>query len=331
MKTLVLTGYGIALKTRKGMFQVIEKGKRVSEISPVELKTIVIGTKAISISSAAIILASKYGIDLVFLEKWKPISRLVPATYGSTLKTWIYQLIAIKNRRTIYAGKFAEGKIYNQRMILYWLYKKYTGTSIQSRIVRARIREAIEWAGKALQEIDEAQTIKEIRNLEAHTAKKYWKAVSKTIPKELGFKYRIKRYTLPKDEKKDPFNIALNIGYSVLLREVWRAVFMAGLNPYYGFLHVRRPGRMSLVLDLMEEFRPIVVDRPLIKMARKQPKIIKKLEKEDREAIATVWKTITETINKTPKPLKNIIQTQARKLAETFINKTTYTPYKSKW
>jgi CRISPR-associated protein Cas1 len=50
-----------------------------------------------------------------------------------------------------------------------------------------------------------------------------------------------------------------------LLREVWRAVLAVGLNPYYGFLHTRRPGRMSLVLDLMEKLRLIAVDRPLDK------------------------------------------------------------------
>lgn len=39
------------------------------------------------------------------------------------------------------------------------------------------------------------------------------------------------------------------------------AVEAAGLDPQIGFLHALRPGRPSLALDLMEEFRPLLADR----------------------------------------------------------------------
>jgi CRISPR-associated protein Cas1 len=50
----------------------------------------------------------------------------------------------------------------------------------------------------------------------------------------------------------DPLNAALNYCYGVLYAQVERALVLAGLDPYGGFLHVDRPGKPSLTLDLIE-------------------------------------------------------------------------------
>src|SRR5438477_161295 len=62
----------------------------------------------------------------------------------------------------------------------------------------------------------------------------------------------------------DPLNSALNYGYGVLYAQVEQALILAGLDPYAGFLHADRPGKPSLVLDLIEEVRQTVVDRTVI-------------------------------------------------------------------
>ena len=63
--------------------------------------------------------------------------------------------------------------------------------------------------------------------------------------------------------------MALNYGYGVLYGEVERACVLAGLDPYGGFLHVDRPGKLSLAFDLIEPFRPAVVDRAMLAMVVK--------------------------------------------------------------
>ena len=329
-RVVVLSSYGIALRARKGMFQVCEKDKK-KEISPVEVEAIVIANRAVSITSSAVILAAKHGIDLVFLDGWNPMARLLPSTYGSTLKTWIAQIVASKRRRLEFAKAFAEGKVYNQRNVLYQLSRKYSRMGGKYRSVRAVIRQAIDSATLALRDIKEAQNVKEVRSAEAHAAKEYWEAVASVLPEELGFKRRLKRYSLPKDEEPDPFNKALNIGYAALLREVWRAIFLTGLNPYYGFLHVKRPGRMSLVLDLMEEFRSIAVDRPLITLSLKDKDVIVGLERDSKEAVAKVWGVVIDVLNNPPRPLKELVLSQARRLARSILERKPYTPYKSTW
>ncbi len=67
----------------------------------------------------------------------------------------------------------------------------------------------------------------------------------------------------------DPLNSALNYGYGILYGAVERACVLAGLDPYAGFLHVDRPGKPSLVLDLIEEFRQPVVDKTVLGMVNK--------------------------------------------------------------
>src|SRR5207248_8007396 len=63
---------------------------------------------------------------------------------------------------------------------------------------------------------------------------------------------------------QDEVNSLLNYGYGILYAQVWGAVLNAGLEPFAGFLHVDRPGKPSLVLDLVEEFRQPIVDRVVI-------------------------------------------------------------------
>lgn len=58
----------------------------------------------------------------------------------------------------------------------------------------------------------------------------------------------------------DPVNAMLSFLYALLLKDAVRAVLAVGLDPYRGLYHRMRPGRPSLALDLMEEFRPIVAD-----------------------------------------------------------------------
>lgn len=135
---------------------------------------------------------------------------------------------------------------------------------------------------------------------------------------------------MPRGEGVDAFNAALNIGYTLLLREEWRAVFNAGLNPYYGFLHVRRPGRMSLVLDLMEEFRAVAVDYPLYRLAWGSTGELARLP-EDSGKAGLVWSTVWEAIAGGEKPLRPAIQLQARRLAEALVEGRGYEPYRSPW
>lgn len=110
----------------------------------------------------------------------------------------------------------------------------------------------------------DARNVDEVRDtimgIEGSASVTYWSAIAQVVPEEFGFLDRSGRYAT------DPVNALLNYGYGVLKGETWRAEHFAGLDPYGGFLHVDRPGKPSLVLDLMEEFRQQLVDKSVIKL-----------------------------------------------------------------
>ena len=59
-------------------------------------------------------------------------------------------------------------------------------------------------------------------------------------------------------------NALLSLGYALLTKDLTIALHAVGFDPYLGFFHQPRYGRPALSLDLMEEFRPIVVDSVVI-------------------------------------------------------------------
>lgn len=59
----------------------------------------------------------------------------------------------------------------------------------------------------------------------------------------------------------------MSFGYALLYNEAIGALTAAGCDPYIGFYHTLHYGRCSLALDLMEEMRPIAIDRLALNLA----------------------------------------------------------------
>lgn len=64
----------------------------------------------------------------------------------------------------------------------------------------------------------------------------------------------------------DPVNALLSFLYSLLMHDCRSALESCGLDAQCGFLHRDRPGRPSLALDLMEEFRAFLADRTALSL-----------------------------------------------------------------
>lgn len=75
-----------------------------------------------------------------------------------------------------------------------------------------------------------------------------------------GFTKRVRR------PPTDPVNALLSYGYVILTTQVASAVASVGFDPYIGYLHSSRYGKPALALDLMEEFRPLIVDSVVLSM-----------------------------------------------------------------
>jgi CRISPR-associated protein Cas1 len=135
----------------------------------------------------------------------------------------------------------------------------------------------------------------------------------------------------------DPVNALLNYGYGVLSQAVWGAVVNAGLEPYAGFLHVDRPGKPSLVLDLMEEFRAPVVDRAVLALCRRGEAVHitgGRLAPETRHLVAErVLERLTADARFAGRrvSLRGIIQAQVRSVANFVRGQGPYRPFAFQW
>ena len=65
-------------------------------------------------------------------------------------------------------------------------------------------------------------------------------------------------------------NALMSFLYALLTSDVASACEAVGLDPQMGFLHADRSGRLSLALDLMEEFRPMIADRLAFSLVNRQ-------------------------------------------------------------
>jgi len=102
------------------------------------------------------------------------------------------------------------------------------------------------------------RSMEELRGVEGDAARQYFSTFNDMIVRQktdFVFSGRTRRPPL------DNVNALLSFGYALLAHEVEAALLCVGLDPYVGFMHTDRPGRISLALDMMEEFRVTVVDR----------------------------------------------------------------------
>jgi CRISPR-associated protein Cas1 len=141
---------------------------------------------------------------------------------------------------------FVRGKLKNYRMLLFRTQRKHPEVDLQA---------AISHLESAIAPIEKTDTINSLRGLEGSGSAAYFGVFNKLIrTQEFSFARRCRR------PPTDPVNALLSFGYSLLRHDVQSAVNIVGFDPYLGYLHCQHYGRPSLALDLMEEFRPLVVD-----------------------------------------------------------------------
>ncbi|MDI6718584.1 MAG: CRISPR-associated endonuclease Cas1 [Methanomicrobiales archaeon] len=267
MERLVVDGWGRFLGVEDGQIVVKErKGKSYSVICrslPSDLRQVVIAGKG-SLSSDAIDVLAHHGVDLIFLDWRGGVSARLSPPMLRTVNTRREQYRCYDTEKGAALAKaFIRAKMKNQMAVL----GTYAKTRVQADPNTAEAlrvaRESIERIASELESVSgtACDAVRgTIMGMEGCATGVYWNAISKIVDESFGFNHRSGRYA------GDPVNALLNYGYAILEGECWRAVHYAGLDPYGGFLHVDRPGRASMVYDLIEEFRQQVVDKSTLKL-----------------------------------------------------------------
>lgn len=149
---------------------------------------------------------------------------------------------------------------------------------------------AAEYISRMTGMLDEATDRDGLMGVEGASARAYFEALGHLVPDDLTFPGRSRRPPL------DLVNAALSFGYALLLAESVSAAVAAGLEPNAGLLHADHDRRPSLALDLMEEFRPLVIDQIVLACARRGELRIEHARRDDERGGVLLTKAGREVL-----------------------------------
>ena len=196
-----------------------------------------------------------YGIVLSFFTpNGRFLAKVLGEMHGNVLlRKEQYRISDDTNKSCLLARNFITGKILNSRSFVERIRRDHA-LSINDEVLREASRRLLEIA--KLTKI--CTDLELLRGHEGEAASIYFAVFNQLILQNKDFfifNGRVKR------PPKDPVNALLSFVYTVLANDCASALSGVGLDPYVGFMHRDRPGRKSLALDLMEEFRSIYADR----------------------------------------------------------------------
>ena len=369
MEQLIISDYGTYLGKRSERVSVRYRDKeREKEEHPLmDLDQIVITSRGVSMSSDLIEACTERGIEIAFLSfNGKPYAKLNSPSLTATVISRREQLAAYHDERGLEIAKqFAAGKLKNQINLV-----RYFG-KYRKKQAPKKYTELMERVAKIEGLIDDIQCVQSstvaapneppidsargtLLNLEGRAGALYWECVQRLLPAG--------RFTTRNHQgAADDVNALLNYGYGILYSQVWSALTLAGLEPFAGFLHVDRPGKPSLVLDFIEEFRQPIVDRVVFAMINKRFKVewdspdsdaakaAHQSAKSDTEGETSTQRRLSqatrrafadrvlsrlqekERFERKDQKLCNIIQLQARHLAMCLRREREYHPFIATW
>jgi CRISPR-associated protein Cas1 len=302
------------------------------------LKAVYINSRGVSISSDAIEACCERGIPILFVnQRGNSYASLYASGLTGTVLTRRAQLLAYNNDKgRTFALTIAAAKIRNQSVTLKYLAKNRKETQPELyQELQLRAGEVLDSVAQL--ERLQGECVDDIRQhilaVEGNAARRYWSAVALLMPEQYDWPGREGRGA------NDPLNSLLNYGYGILYGQLEQALILAGLDPYAGFLHADRPGKPSLVLDFIEEFRQVAIDRLIFGLANREFNVVQddrgKLDEDTRRALADkVLKHLEATVRYDGKrfPLRYVIQNQARCLASYFRgDREDYQPFQATW
>jgi CRISPR-associated protein Cas1 len=179
-----------------------------------------------------------------------------PQTGNPLLRLAQFRAYDNLTHRIALARAIVAGKLHNYRQLLLRSARDAAGPR------QTGLRDIAERHATALTELRSAATLSEILGIEGRAARDYFGGLALLSPGAMAG--RTRRPPL------DPVNCLFSFGYGMLRIAVHGALEQVGLDPYLGYLHGIRSGKPALALDLMEEFRPLLVDRLVLTLINRE-------------------------------------------------------------
>jgi len=209
-------------------------------------------------------LCAERGVGVSFLsEHGRFLARLEGSPSGNVLlRKEQYRRSDRPDQAAELARAMVLGKAANARTVLQRAVRDHGGED-----GLPRVRESVRRLGRLMEELSSPLALEEVRGKEGEASHVYFAVFDDLITaqkEEFFFRERSRRPPM------DNMNALLSFLYTLLAHDAAAALCAVGLDPQVGFLHRDRPGRPSLALDLMEEFRPVLADRLALSLVNRR-------------------------------------------------------------
>ncbi|MCD7863299.1 MAG: type I-C CRISPR-associated endonuclease Cas1c [Lachnospiraceae bacterium] len=292
LNTLYITSESAYLSLQGETVCVEISGQKAGQIPLHTLENIV----CFSYSGASPALMGECAKRGIVLSFFTPGGRFLCRTVGNSqgnvlLRKKQYRISDDETASCLIARNFILGKVYNCR----WSVDR-TARDHKMRVDTEKFEKTGRFLTQSMNRIKAEDNLDSLRGIEGEAATVYFGIFDDLIlnqKEDFSFNGRNKRPPL------DPVNAMLSFGYTMLANDCAGALEGVGLDSFVGFMHRDRPGRKSLALDLMEELRPLLVDRfvlTLINNRQIRPEHFQKAESgaveftdEGKKKFLTAW------------------------------------------
>lgn len=256
-KLVAVTEPGVSLAA-EGERLVIRRGGKTGETFRLADLDQVLLFGPVEVTHAALMRLLAHGVDVVYLTGSGSFRGRLQGHLGRNIELRLAQFRRLQDEAFAFAVARAivAGKIANQRRLLVRAQQTLAEDLIAAELLalRHRIRDA-----------QRARDREELLGVEGAAAASYFRAFGRAIKNPLfSFSGRTRR------PPRDPVNACLSFGYALAGTLLDGDVTAAGLDPMFGAFHQPSYGRPSLALDLLEEFRPVLVDALVLRLVNRR-------------------------------------------------------------
>ena len=247
---------GARIHVKAGRVLVDAPGSLPATSVPKNSVTRIVLSGNVGLSAGARSWAMRSGVDVVCLSRRGSYQGTLIGSNRGTHASRLFAQVALtgdNERRVRLAASLIGAKIRGQIHVL---------TRIARRDEAVHVADTTAHMHAWRRSLVGARTLDEVMGIEGACSNAYFGALAGCVPTDVTFDGRSRR------PPRDLPNAALSYGYAILLSECVGALHAAGLEPSLGIAHAPTDKRPSLALDLMEQFRPLLVDQTVMALLR---------------------------------------------------------------
>lgn len=261
LNTLFVTTQGAYL-SRDGETVLVRREQETLLRVPIHTLSGVVCFGQVSVSPPLMGLCAERQVLISFLSEWgKFLARVSGPVAGNVL---------LRRRQYAVADRPAEAYGIARSVVLAKVANCRTVLLRANRDLPERcpdLEQAAAALGRTIERLDRTSMDADaLRGVEGDAARTYFDVFSRLMTGDAAFEFRGRSRRPPLDS----VNALLSFVYTLLVHDVTSALESNGLDPCVGYLHTERPGRPSLALDLMEEFRPVLADRLVLSLINRR-------------------------------------------------------------